>query len=421
MRRAVPACLALVAILASLPSPARACAGVGRRGLVPITGERALIVWDPETRTEHFVRTAAFADAPEDFAFLVPTPSEPELTEVDDIFGELFAMVRTHRYDSRGGTLGGGVTLVRRQVVAGMDAAVLRASDAGALARWLRRHRFARSRALRSWLRKYVRRGWYVTAFRLRPEEVGASAETRVLRMSFETPKPVYPYSEPASAEQEPRPLRVYVAAPRRMEARRGDQRWLEPAFARDFEGERDRRFRELLARAVPEDAAQRAKWLTVFDEPESRRGRRDLTFREAGEQAPVVSTLRRRVVLSGEWRPRPSPRMVSFGEVDVRRRAGLERSIVERVLRRRRRRLFRCYEQGLQRQPTLTGSMTIQLLIGPSGDVPATSVRASDMSSAPLESCVHRELRGWRFPAAERVTIVRLPIRFGPEPEEDD
>lgn len=410
--------VAVIAALLHTSSSARACAGVGPRGVVPVVGERALIVWDPETRTQHFVRTAAFAEAPERFAFLVPTPGEPELTEVDDVFGALFEMARSPRLGSRGGG-GGGVTLVRRQVVAGMDAAVLRASDAGALARWLRRHHFARSPALRSWLRKYTRRGWYVTAFRLRPREAGASAETRVMRMSFETSEPIYPYSEPSTEGREPRPLRVYVAAPRRMEARIDGRRWRAPAFARDFDGRRDRRFWELLARAVPEGAARRAKWLTVFDEPDSRRGRRDLTFAEADDQSAVASSLRRPVALSGEWQPRPTPQMVAFGELELREPAPIERATVMRVLHRYRRDLIPCYDRALQRQPALIGSMTLQLVIV-SGSVGAVRIRSSSVSNQHLESCVRARVGRWLFPAEDRAAVLRLPIRFGPEREDE-
>ena len=79
-------CLPLVlfaALLAAVPSPA--CAPAPMRGeYVEITNESALIIWDAESKTEHFIRRAAFQSTSTDFGFLVPTPTQPELAEADD-------------------------------------------------------------------------------------------------------------------------------------------------------------------------------------------------------------------------------------------------------------------------------------------------------------------------------------------------
>ncbi len=40
---------------------------------VEITDEAALIIWDAENRTEHFIRKANFTTSAKDFGFLVPT------------------------------------------------------------------------------------------------------------------------------------------------------------------------------------------------------------------------------------------------------------------------------------------------------------------------------------------------------------
>src|SRR5687767_4195076 len=52
--------------------------------IVRMGGELVLIVWNPETKTQHFVRTVQFESKdPCDFGFLIPTPTEPELAEAD--------------------------------------------------------------------------------------------------------------------------------------------------------------------------------------------------------------------------------------------------------------------------------------------------------------------------------------------------
>ncbi len=92
-----------------------------------------------------------------------------------------------------------GVQVVRQQVVAGLDATVLQASDPAALDGWLRGNGYPSGPELRGWLERYVVKGWFVTAFKIRPGN-RAQVATRAVRMSFHTELPFYPYAEPAPA-----------------------------------------------------------------------------------------------------------------------------------------------------------------------------------------------------------------------------
>src|SRR5687768_14117180 len=66
-------------------SRALACAPAPHSGeRITIAEESAVIVWDPATKTEHFIRRATFQGEAKDFGFLVPTPAVPTLTAVDD-------------------------------------------------------------------------------------------------------------------------------------------------------------------------------------------------------------------------------------------------------------------------------------------------------------------------------------------------
>jgi len=89
----------LVAIGPSAP-PAVGCAVIWRPSAEPVkvAAERALIVWEAEYRTQHFIRAAQFRGGnAEDFGFLVPTPTQPELSEADNAVFDLLEQVTKPR------------------------------------------------------------------------------------------------------------------------------------------------------------------------------------------------------------------------------------------------------------------------------------------------------------------------------------
>lgn len=317
MRRPTPALLALATalgllVLSSLaPRRAGACFAIGRAGPVPIQGEEALIVWDAARRTQHFVRRAAFRGVRSDFGFLVPTPSRPELLEVaSGFFDTLFGFYGRAPDDALGAMRGGGgeggphgrtagarVEVLEQRQLAGMEASVLAASDPRALTDWLRQHRYPSSPALTRWLAPYVASGWIVTAFRIDPSATPRTTRfhTSSVRMSFQTDRPFFPYSEPSAGR--PRPFRVSVIAPTRVRAvlaRVGEttsEPWpVAPGFA-------DAPFGlPRLETTVPQGSIPRGSWLTTFDEPRSRRGARDLFFDPDPSTERVASTITTRI-----------------------------------------------------------------------------------------------------------------------------
>ncbi len=113
-----------------------------------------------------------------------------------------------------------GVEVVTTAQVAGMDAAVLSASDPEALLTWLREHDYAARDALLGWVEPYVSQGWMITAFKIAKEPTAQAAfGTRAVKMSFDTDRPFYPYREPADhPEQGSRSLRVWFVSDARYE-----------------------------------------------------------------------------------------------------------------------------------------------------------------------------------------------------------
>src|SRR5947209_5509893 len=132
----------LISIIATVDSRACSVASPANKP-VEIADESAIIVWDSATGTEHFIRRATFKSAAQDFGFLVPTPTKPELAEADDVaFKELARItapkvVTQPRPSSGGCSIGcseakrdfaaspGNVQVLDEQRVAGYDAVVL--------------------------------------------------------------------------------------------------------------------------------------------------------------------------------------------------------------------------------------------------------------------------------------------------------
>jgi hypothetical protein len=308
--------LAVLTVLTLLPAPppVRACAPAPPAGQhVDVADEEALIVWDPATRTEHFVRRARFRSTIPDFGFLVPTPTRPTLAEAPDaVFGSLaraiepevvmrrrqvfepvalllwpfFLMRATAPLASR------GVQVLETRRIAGYDAAVLQADDARALLGWLHSHDYASRPQLLEWLKPYVEQKWIVTAFRVAsgdegPDEIATSA----VRMSFETDRPFFPYREPAdqrSAGTPRRLLRVFAVAPTPLEGRIGTgDAWAGRLLYANPRAD----LPKLLEGALPSPPAwPGTPWLLAWqDDSTPRPGTDDLFFSPAPDQARVV------------------------------------------------------------------------------------------------------------------------------------
>jgi hypothetical protein len=276
---------------------------------VQIAGEEALVIWDPRARREHFIRTADFDPTDDDFGFLVPTPTRPELAAAPDrIFNELFDVYRARdpiatpqappgARSAPGAATAPSVMVLERRTVAGLDAAVLAASDAGALDRWLAERGYPSGPELARWLEPYVARGWIVTAFRISPGAERRRFATSAVRMSFETTRPFFPYSEPqhAGPRGRGRPFRVSVVAPYRVRALEGERPW----GARVGYAGRPGGLGPIVGRPLATSVTP-SSWLTVFDEPRSVRGASDVYFERDESAREVSSTIRTQILSAG-------------------------------------------------------------------------------------------------------------------------
>jgi hypothetical protein len=115
------------------------------------------------------------------------------------------------------------VTVLATQKIAGYDAVVLEASDAGALQKWLGDHGYASTDDLTQWLEVYVHQKWKITAFKIDSSQRDLAPRTSAVKMSFTTEQPFFPYREPASQRQVSyddvvnRSLRIWFLGPERV------------------------------------------------------------------------------------------------------------------------------------------------------------------------------------------------------------
>jgi hypothetical protein len=304
------AALVALLVIVSIAPPSRACAPAPPRGeTVRVAGEEALIVWDAEHRMEHFVRRARFDTTATSFGFIVPTPSTPKLGEVAaTIFDTLEsatapailvseerpleASCACARFTMKSAALSeDAVRVLAMQTVAGFDAVVLEADNTAALSKWLADHGYDESLSLQEWLAPYVAKDWKLTAFKLAAQQKGVPLQTAVVRMSFATVEPFFPFREPSDQRAKPgkRLLRVYtVSSVGRMSGTLGkDGVW--PGVV-SYAKPADETILNLVGQVVPDYArGLKSGWLTRFDDESSPRPGTDEVYFSAGAQGEMT------------------------------------------------------------------------------------------------------------------------------------
>lgn len=284
------------------------CAPAPRAGeRVGVAEESAVIIWEPATKTQHFIRRATFNGQARDFGFLVPTPTAPTLAAVDDgVFDHLrrkttppvvyeiekridwtplLWMPFSSRLKEGAATTNarGPVEVLATQKVGGYEAAILDATDAAALNTWLADNGYDTSPDLAEWLKAYVDQRWIISAFKI-DKATESIARTGAVRMTFTTDRPFFPYREPSSQREgaiEPRVLSVFFVGPERVTGRIGDTTsWPGQMFWSD-------RIRDLEIAGVDVSGDLR---LTAFEDHSSPRpGTDDLFFERDPDQKAVV------------------------------------------------------------------------------------------------------------------------------------
>lgn len=289
---AVP--LAGAMLLSSLSAPPTpACCPAPPSGKPVLNADQTVaIIWDAANKMQHFIRQASFKSEADDFGFLVPTPSEPQLEESgNDAFPYLLKLTEPERLKrprpaqgiscgcSDGGPAGRGVKsdvrVVNEKLVAGFHAVVLEAKSADALTGWLKSHGYAYSPEIEAWAKPYIADRWMITALKVakgKEDNENKRVTASALRMSFKTDRPLFPYREPdpTSATKalgtKDRLLRIYFLAEARYQGELAGGSWKgKAAWSNKLNAENRKQLLESLK--LPETTGPAEWWLTEFED----------------------------------------------------------------------------------------------------------------------------------------------------------
>src|SRR5262245_8959342 len=182
-----PLALAFLA-LPLVPAPAPGCAPAPRFNMPAVNADQSVIIlWDAANKTQHFIRKASFKAEADDFGFLVPSPTQPELAESgNEAFPALEKITEPEvitrkrlggigcSHSAEGLALSAAgrmspppVRVLDEKLVAGFNAVVLEADSADALTGWLKKHGYTYSPEVAAWARPYVEAGWKITALKV--------------------------------------------------------------------------------------------------------------------------------------------------------------------------------------------------------------------------------------------------------------
>ncbi len=168
--------------------------------------QKAVIYW--KDGQEILILQVKYEGPAEDFAWIVPVPSKPKVASIEpeqSPFAELSHYTQKRlRWGTRGETRGGlsekEVIVLERKIVGVYDMAVLDASTADALSRWLNTNGYAFPEDRKEVLEHYTKKHWFYVAMRiernaLESDEVKKlnTGELQPIRLAFATNEMIYP------------------------------------------------------------------------------------------------------------------------------------------------------------------------------------------------------------------------------------
>lgn len=91
----------------------------------------------------------------------------------------------------------------------------------------------------------------------------------------------------------------------------------------------------------------------------------------------------------------------------------GLDRAVIDQIVRRRQDRIRLCYERQLNFAPKLAGKVTVAFSIGAEGQVVSTAISEDTMKNRAVTDCISAEVKTWTFPRPSGGTLVKVDYPF--------
>lgn len=211
----------LVAFSLALPALIACCAVSPSDSAPSILKQQNVIVWDAKTKTEHFIRQAAFETEAKDFGFIVASPTLPKVSEVENY---LLSVVRAmdpavQEQNSDFATKGtdaaaaGSAPTAEVEVLQVEDAGTytittLKASDSASLEAWLKSNKYSVPPDIQEWIDGYIAKKWLFSAFKFKTDRVDRMDKLPCL--TFKTDEPFAPYRVPKSNRTKTESLDIF-------------------------------------------------------------------------------------------------------------------------------------------------------------------------------------------------------------------
>ncbi|OGD65881.1 hypothetical protein A3F08_00120 [Candidatus Berkelbacteria bacterium RIFCSPHIGHO2_12_FULL_36_9] len=182
------------------------------------TGQKATIYHDGKTET--LVLQTSFSGDAKNFAYIVPTPSKPEVSKVsDDIFTNLETLTMNYFGQPipmvaeepiyKALDAGSAVNVLEEKQVGLFEVKVLSATDASALFNWLKENDFTYPESKKYILDDYIQNKWFFTTAKISAEVLTEDVETKSrlgkltpLKLVFQSKNIVYPLKISAVVEE---------------------------------------------------------------------------------------------------------------------------------------------------------------------------------------------------------------------------
>ncbi len=279
-------------LLGSLYAYASACVGIGPVNEPVNFGDQSnIIVWNPDTKTEHFVRKAFFDSKAKDCGFIAATPSIPELSEANEhIFEVLDSLKPQENSPMTGAAAANAKSVEVLQVVdvGKYQATTIRSDDPTALSAYLKQNGYATRPDSDEWIKFYTDKKWVLTAFKVR-SGAGKGSQTGVIRMSFKTDEPFNPYYVPSGNSAEGGTLKVYFVSKGTYSATVGHNENWRPAV---WHASMDETVTNQLATSLkmPPTEIPKSPTVTYFEKQNWLEGAKDdLYFKEDSQMTTVI------------------------------------------------------------------------------------------------------------------------------------